>query len=57
MAVVAIEQFQVWQIAGVWWLWPALGLLGMWMIGETYFEDPVDLLAAAESLPVWNADR
>ena len=34
--VVAIEQFQVWQIPGARWFWPLLGVIGVWMVGETY---------------------
>jgi acyl carrier protein len=30
------DQFQIWQVAGVKWLWPLLGLLGVWMLVETY---------------------
>jgi len=36
--VVLIEQFQLWQIAGAKWLWPFLGLLGFWMVSETYLK-------------------
>jgi acyl carrier protein len=37
IAVVATEQFQLWQRGpGMGWLWPAAGLLGMWMFVETY---------------------
>src|SRR5690348_15122595 len=35
-SVVVIEQRQIWQIAGANWFWPALGLLAVWMVGETY---------------------
>ncbi len=31
-----IEQLQIWQVPGVKWLWPLLGLLGVWMLIETY---------------------
>lgn len=34
--VVAIEQFQVWQIPGARWFWPLLGAIAVWMVGETY---------------------
>ena len=34
--VVAIEQFQVWQIPGARWFWPLLGVIAVWMVGETY---------------------
>jgi hypothetical protein len=34
--MVAFEQFQIWQIPGVNWLWPLLGLAGLWMFVETY---------------------
>lgn len=37
-AVVLIEQFHLWQVVGVKWLWPALGLLGIWMVSETYLK-------------------
>jgi acyl carrier protein len=30
------EQFHIWRIPGVRWLWPLLGLLGIWMLVETY---------------------
>ena len=36
--IVLIEQFRVWQIPGAQWLWPLLGLLGIWMVGETYLK-------------------
>jgi len=36
VAMVAFEQFQIWQIPGVNWLWPLLGLAGLWMFVETY---------------------
>jgi len=28
--------FQIWQVPGAQWLWPALGLLGVWTLVETY---------------------
>ena len=34
--VVMIEQFPIWQIPMAKWLWLALGLIGLWMISETY---------------------
>ncbi len=34
--MVLVEQFQVWQIPGARWLWPLLGLFGLWMLAETY---------------------
>ena len=36
VAVVLIEQFQIWQVPGLAWLWPVLGLLGVWMLIEWY---------------------
>lgn len=36
MAMVLIEQFQVWQLPVVRWLWPFLGIFGVWMLVETY---------------------
>jgi len=36
--VVLIEQFQIWQLPAVNWLWPLLGLLGLWMLAETYLK-------------------
>jgi len=35
-AVVFIEHFQLWQLPAVRWLWPLLGMLGLWMLFETY---------------------
>jgi hypothetical protein len=36
VAMALFEQLQIWQIAGVQWLWPLLGLLALWMLAETY---------------------
>ena len=36
VGVVVIEQCQIWQIPGAKWFWPFLGILGLWMVGETY---------------------
>jgi hypothetical protein len=36
--VVLVEQFQIWQLPVINWLWPLLGLLGFWMFGETYLK-------------------
>lgn len=36
--VVVVELFQVWQIPGAQWLWPVLGILGCWMVSETYLK-------------------
>jgi acyl carrier protein len=36
--VVLIEQFQIWQLPGARWLWPLLGLIAIWMVGETYLK-------------------
>lgn len=36
--VVLLEHFQIWQIPGAQWFWPVLGILGMWMVGETYLK-------------------
>lgn len=38
VAMVLVEQFHVWQVAGANWLWPLLGLLGIWMVSETYLK-------------------
>jgi hypothetical protein len=37
-AVVVIEQFHLWQIVWAKWLWPVLGILGLWMVSETYLK-------------------
>jgi len=37
-AVVLIEQLGIWPIAGPKWLWPVLGILGIWMVSETYLK-------------------
>lgn len=37
-AVVLAEQFQIWQIPALRWFWPLLGLLGIWMLLETYLK-------------------
>jgi hypothetical protein len=34
--MVLVEQFQIWRVPGAKWFWPAIGLLGLWMVGETY---------------------
>lgn len=36
--VVAIEQFRIWQLPWLNGLWPLLGLLGIWMVSETYLK-------------------
>ena len=36
--VVVIEQFHLWQIPMAKWLWPILGLIGLWMVGEAYLK-------------------
>ena len=38
VGMVLVEQFQFWQIAGIQWLWPLLGVLGLWMVSETYLK-------------------
>lgn len=38
VAVVLIEHFRIWLIAGAIWLWPVLGALGIWMVAETYLK-------------------
>jgi acyl carrier protein len=35
-AVVLIEQFQIWRIPGALFLWPILGIVGVWMFAESY---------------------
>jgi acyl carrier protein len=35
-AMALVEQFRIWQIPGAIWLWPILGLFGIWMFAETY---------------------
>lgn len=37
-AVAIIEQARLWQIRGLAWLWPMLGLVGIWMVSETYLK-------------------
>ena len=37
-SVVLIETQHVWQIPGVNWFWPLLGMLGCWVFSETYFK-------------------
>lgn len=36
VAMALMEQFQFWQVPGAKWLWPLLGILGIWMLVETY---------------------
>lgn len=36
--VVVIEQFQIWRLPLARWLWPFLGIVGLWMISETYLK-------------------
>lgn len=38
VGVVLIEHLRICQIAGAVWLWPVLGGLGVWMVGETYLK-------------------
>lgn len=35
-AVVFVEQFQIWQLPGMKWFWPVVGLFGLWIFVETY---------------------
>jgi acyl carrier protein len=37
-AVVLIEVSRLWRMAGVNWVWPVLGILGIWMVSETYLK-------------------
>lgn len=36
--MVLFEQFQIWQNPGLKFLWPAVGILGIWVFGETYLK-------------------
>lgn len=36
--VVAVEHWQIWQIPGLRWFWPLLGVFGLWMVFETYLK-------------------
>lgn len=36
--MVLVEQFRLWRIVGIKWLWPLLGLCGIWMVSETYLK-------------------
>jgi acyl carrier protein len=36
LAMALLEQFRIWQLPGAQWLWPVLGLLGIWMFAESY---------------------
>ena len=36
VAMVIVEHFHLWQFRGLKWLWPVLGILGGWMLLETY---------------------
>jgi len=38
VGMVLVEQFRIWQIPGAMWLWPVLGIIGVWMVGETYLK-------------------
>jgi acyl carrier protein len=33
-----VEQLQLWQLPGVKWIWPLLGVVGIWMFVETYMK-------------------
>jgi acyl carrier protein len=33
-----VEQLQLWQLPGVKWIWPLLGIIGIWMFVETYMK-------------------
>jgi hypothetical protein len=35
-AMVLVEQFQIWRIPGALFLWPILGIVGLWMFAESY---------------------
>jgi acyl carrier protein len=35
-AMVLLEQFQIWRIPGAIFLWPFLGIIGIWMFTESY---------------------
>ncbi len=35
-AMALVEQFRIWQIPGAIWLWPILGLFGIWMFAEKF---------------------
>lgn len=34
--MVLVDQARIWRIPGAAWLWPVLGLVGVWMLAETY---------------------
>lgn len=36
VVMVLMEQFRIWQVPGMAWLWPVVGLFGVWMLVETY---------------------
>lgn len=36
LVMALFEQVRIWQLPGVKWLWPLLGLLGVWMLVESY---------------------
>ncbi len=36
--MVAVDQLQLWQLPKAAWLWPILGLFGLWMVSETYLK-------------------
>lgn len=50
-AVVLLEQRQLWQMIGLKWLLPFLGLLGVWMVGETYLKMLTFLAPLRHSFP------
>lgn len=37
-AMVIIEQFPMWQWPALIWIWPLLGVIGLWMVSETYLK-------------------
>jgi acyl carrier protein len=47
-----VEQFQIWQVPALKWLWPILGMFGIWMLAETYLKVLAILRPFRNSLPV-----
>jgi hypothetical protein len=38
LLMVLFELLRIWQIPGAGWLWPLLGIFGLWMLAETYMK-------------------
>lgn len=51
IAMALFEQFHIWQIPGVQWLWPLLGIVAIWMFVETHAKVLSTLAPLRKSFP------